>query len=138
MELPLVGLLAGSFAVSALARRLGVSPPLLLVLVGLAVSAVPGVPDYALDPELILTLVLPPLLYSAALDSSYLRLRANLRPIGMLAVGAVLLTTVAVGLAAWWLVPGLPLVSALVLGAVVAPPDAVAATAVGRQLGLPR
>lgn len=138
MELPLVALLAGSFAVSALARRLGVSPPLLLVLVGLAVSAVPGVPDYALDPELILTLVLPPLLYSAALDSSYLRLRANLRPIGMLAVGAVLLTTVAVGLAAWWLVPGLPLVSALVLGAVVAPPDAVAATAVGRQLGLPR
>ncbi len=138
MELPVIALLAGSFAVTALARRLGVSPPLALVLVGLGLSSVPGVPDYALDPELILTLVLPPLLYSAALDSSYLRLRANLRPIGMLAVGAVLLTTVAVGLAAWWLVPGLPLASALVLGAVVAPPDAVAATAVGRRLGLPR
>ncbi|SDC80278.1 monovalent cation:H+ antiporter, CPA1 family [Geodermatophilus telluris] len=138
MELSLVGLLAGSFAVTALARRLGVSAPLVLVVVGLALSFVPGVPDYALDPELILTLVLPPLLYSAALDSSYLRLRANLRAIGMLAVGAVLCTTLAVGLAAWWLVPGLPLASALVLGAVVAPPDAVAATAVGRRLGLPR
>ncbi|WP_336031334.1 Na+/H+ antiporter [Geodermatophilus sp. FMUSA9-8] len=138
MELSLVALLAGSFAVTALARRTGVSAPLLLVVVGLALSFVPGVPDYALDPELILTLVLPPLLYSAALDSSYLRLRANLRPIGLLALGAVLLTTVAVGLAAWWLVPGLPLASALVLGAVVAPPDAVAATAVGRRLGLPR
>ncbi|MGR7023254.1 Na+/H+ antiporter [Geodermatophilus sp. URMC 62] len=138
MELSVVGLLAGSFAVTVLARRAGVSPPLALVVVGLALAYVPGVPDYALDPELILTLVLPPLLYSAALDSSYLRLRANLRTIGMLAVGAVLFTTLAVGLAAWWLVPGLPLAPALVLGAVVAPPDAVAATAVGRQLGLPR
>ncbi|WP_448640463.1 Na+/H+ antiporter [Geodermatophilus sp. URMC 63] len=138
MELSVVGLLAGSFAVTVLARRAGVSPPLALVVVGLALAYVPGVPDYALDPELILTLVLPPLLYSAALDSSYLRLRANLRAIGMLAVGAVLFTTLAVGLAAWWLVPGLPLAPALVLGAVVAPPDAVAATAVGRQLGLPR
>jgi monovalent cation/hydrogen antiporter len=138
MELSLVVLLAGSFAVTAVARRLGVSAPLLLVVVGLGLSYVPGVPEYALDPELILTLVLPPLLYSAALDSSSLRLRDNLRPIGLLALGAVLLTTVAVGLAAWWLVPGLPLASALVLGAVVAPPDAVAAAAVGRRLGLPR
>lgn len=136
--LPLIGLLVGSFAVTALARRINASAPLLLVVVGLAVSFLPGVPDYQIDPQLILWLVLPPLLYSAALDSSYLRIRENLRPIGLLAVGLVLVTTAVVGLAAWWLVPGLPLTSALVLGAVVAPPDAVAATAVGRRLGLPR
>jgi len=133
-----IGLLVGAFAVTAVARRINVSAPLLLVVVGLAASYVPGIPDYAIDPDLILLLVLPPLLYSAALDSSYLRIRENLRAIGLLAVGLVLVTTAVVGLAAWWLVPGLPLTSALVLGAVVAPPDAVAATAVGRRLGLPR
>ncbi|WP_448627532.1 Na+/H+ antiporter [Geodermatophilus sp. URMC 64] len=136
--LPLIGLLVGAFAVTAVARRVNVSAPLLLVVVGLAASFVPGIPDYAIDPDLILLLVLPPLLYSAALDSSYLRIRDNVRTIGLLAVGLVLVTTAVVGLAAWWLVPGLPLTSALVLGAVVAPPDAVAATAVGRRLGLPR
>ncbi|MGQ0576216.1 MAG: Na+/H+ antiporter [Pseudonocardia sp.] len=136
--LQLVALLVGALTVTALARRAGASPPLVLVVAGLAASFVPGMPEYAIDPDLVLLLVLPPLLYSAALDSSYLRLRDNLRPIGLLSVGLVLFTTVAVGLAAWWLVPGLPLAAALVLGAVVAPPDAVAATAVGRRLGLPR
>lgn len=136
--LALIGLLAGSFAVTALARRFGASPPLVLVVVGLAVSFVPGLPDYEIAPELVLLLILPPLLYSAALDSSYLRIRDDTRAIGLLAVGLVLFTTAAVGLAAWWLVPGLPLAAALVLGAVVAPPDAVAAAAVGRRLGLPR
>ena len=136
--LPLIGLLVGAFVVTAVARRFTVSSPLLLVVVGLAASFLPGMPDYAINPDLILLLVLPPLLYSAALDSSYLRIRENLRPIGLLAVGLVLVTTAVVGLAAWWLVPGLPLPSALVLGAVVAPPDAVAAAAVGRKLGLPR
>jgi CPA1 family monovalent cation:H+ antiporter len=136
--LQLIGLLVGSFAVTAVARRSGVSPPLLLVVVGLAVSFVPGIPDYTLDPELILLFVLPPLLYSAALNSSYLRLRDNILPISLLAVGLVLVTTAAVGLVASWLVPGLPLAAALALGAVVAPPDAVAATAVGRRLRLPR
>src|SRR4051794_37632697 len=136
--LPLIGLMVGAFAVTAVARRVNVSAPLLLVLVGLAASFLPGMPDYAIDPDLILLLVLPPLLYSAALDSSYLRIRDNVRAIGLLAVGLVRGATVVVGLAAWWRVPGLPLPSALVLGAVVAPPDAVAATAVGRRLGLPR
>jgi monovalent cation/hydrogen antiporter len=77
-------------------------------------------------------------LYSAALDSSALRIRANLRPIALLAVGLVLFTTGCAGLVAWWLVPGLPLPAALALGAVVAPPDVVAAVAIGRRLGLPR
>jgi monovalent cation/hydrogen antiporter len=136
--LALVALLAGALAVTALARRLGVVAPLLLLAAGLAVSFVPGLPDYRVRPDLVLLLVLPPLLYSAALDSSYLRFRDNLRPIGLLAVGLVLFTTLVVGLAAWWLVPGLPLGPALVLGAALSPPDAVAATAVGRRLGLPR
>lgn len=136
--LPLIALLVGALAVTALARRVGGSPPLALVVAGLAASYVPGVPSYAIDPDLVLLLILPPLLYSAALDSSYLRFRDNLRPIGLLSVGLVLFSTAAVGLAAWWLVPGLTPAAALVLGAVVAPPDAVAATAVGRRLGLPR
>jgi CPA1 family monovalent cation:H+ antiporter len=136
--LALVALLTGALAVAALARRLGVSAPLLLLAVGLAVSFVPGVPAYRIQPDLVLLLVITPLLYSAALDSSYLRFRDNLRPIGLLAVGLVLFTTLVVGLGARWLVPGLPLGPALVLGAVLSPPDAVAATAIGRRTGLPR
>ncbi|PVZ12103.1 Na+/H+ antiporter [Actinomycetospora cinnamomea] len=127
-----------ALGVTALARRWAISAPLLLVVVGLAASFVPGVPVVPLDPDLVLFLVLPPLLYSAALQSSTLRLRENLRRISQLAVGLVVFTTAVVGLAAWLLVPELPLASALVLGAVVAPPDAVAAASIGRRLGLPR
>lgn len=136
--LPLIALLIGSLAVTAIARRLGWSPPLVLVLAGIAVSFVPGIPDYQLDPELILLLVLPPLLYSAALDSSMASIRANLPAISSLAVGLVLFTTVGVGLVAHWLMPDLPLAAAFALGAIVSPPDAVAAVTVGRRLGLPR
>ncbi|MFF4656673.1 Na+/H+ antiporter [Streptomyces sp. NPDC001381] len=135
--MPLLLLVAGSAAVAAAARRTPVPAPLLLVAVGLAVSYVPGVPDYTLDPDVVLPLLLPPLLYTSATDSSYLDLRAQLRPVALLSVGYVLFATVAVGWAAYLLVPGLPLTAALVLGAVVAPPDAVAATAVARRVGLP-
>jgi CPA1 family monovalent cation:H+ antiporter len=131
-------LVTGSLAVAAIARRLGWSAPLLLVAVGLAVSYLPGLPEFQIDPNLMLVLVVPPLLYSASLDSSYLGFRANVRPIASLAVVLVLVTAVVVGFVAHWLVPGLPLASALVLGAVVSPPDAVAAVAIGRRLGLPR
>lgn len=134
----LIVLFFGALAVTALCRSRGWSAPLLLVAVGLAVSFVPGAPDIQLDPGLVLTVVLPPLLYSAALDSSYLQIRANVRPIGLLAVGLVLVTTIAVGVVAHAVLPGLPWAVALVLGAVVAPPDAVAAVAIGRRLGLPR
>jgi len=135
--LPLLLLVAGSAAVAGAARRTPVPAPLLLVAVGLIVSYVPGVPDYTLDPDVVLPLVLPPLLYTAATDSSYLDLRAQLRPVAMLSVGYVLFATLVVGWAAYLIVPGLPLTAALVLGAVVAPPDAVAATAVARRVGLP-
>jgi CPA1 family monovalent cation:H+ antiporter len=138
-DLPaLMALLAGALAVTAVARRAGISAPLALVVVGLAVSSIPGVPDYQIDPNVVLLLILPPLLYSAALNSSTVGIRANLRPIGLLAFGLVLFSTVVAGAIAWWLVPGMPLSVALVLGAVIAPPDAVAATSIGRRLGLPR
>ncbi|WP_018331577.1 Na+/H+ antiporter [Actinomycetospora chiangmaiensis] len=136
--LALLIVLVVSLAVTALADRFRVSSPLLLVLVGLVLSFVPGIPNVPLDPDLVLFLVLPPLLYSAALESSALRIRENLNRIGQLAFGLVIFTTAAVGLVAWWVVPGLPLASALVLGAVVAPPDAVAAASIGRRLGLNR
>ncbi|SEC58117.1 Na+/H+ antiporter [Streptomyces melanosporofaciens] len=135
--LPLLMLVAGSAVVAGAARRTPVPAPLLLVVVGLVGSYVPGVPDYTLDPHIVLPLVLPPLLHSAALDSSYLDLRANLRPIALLSVGYVLFATVAVGVVAHLVIPGLPLAPALVLGAVVAPPDAVAATTIARRIGLP-
>lgn len=135
--LPLLLLVAGSAAVAGAARRTPVPAPLLLVAVGLVVAYVPGVPGYELDPEVVLPLLLPPLLYTAATDSSYLDLRAHLRPIALLSVGYVLFATLAVGWVAYLIVPGLPLTAALVFGAVVAPPDAVAATAVARRVGLP-
>ncbi|GAA4777928.1 Na+/H+ antiporter [Actinomycetospora chlora] len=127
-----------AIAVTAVARRFSFSAPLVLVVVGLAISFVPGVPEVPLDPDLVLFLVLPPLLYSAALESSTLRLRENIKRISQLAVGLVVFSTAAVGIAAWLLLPELPLTSALVLGAVVAPPDAVAAASIGRRLGLQR
>jgi Na+/H+ antiporter len=136
--MPLILLVLSALAVTAVSRRLRLPAPLTLVVAGLAISAIPGVPDYQLDPDLVLFGILPPLLYSAALDSSAIQIRANLRPIALLAVGLVLFSTACVGLVAWWLVPGLPLGAALALAAVVAPTDAVAAVSIGRRLGLPR
>lgn len=136
--LALLGLLIAAVAVAAVARRVALSAPLVLVVAGLVASYIPGVPDYTLSPELALLVFLPPLLYSAALDSSYLGIRANLRPIALLSVGAVLFTTVVVGLTVYALIPALGLPLSFALGAIVAPPDAVAATTIGRRVGLPR
>ncbi|MHC5262526.1 Na+/H+ antiporter [Streptomyces sp. UC4497] len=135
--LPLVGLVAASAAVAGAARRTPVPAPLLLVAIGLIASYVPWVPEYVLDPHVVLPLILPPLLHTAALESSYLDLRANIRPVALLSVGYVLFATLAVGWLAYELIPDLPLTAALVLGAVIAPPDAVAATAIARRVGLP-
>ncbi|MFF4246402.1 Na+/H+ antiporter [Streptomyces sp. NPDC001822] len=135
--LPLVALVAVSAVVAGAARRTPVPAPLLLVAAGLVASYLPGVPSYTLDAHVVLPLLLPPLLYTAAVDSSYLDLRANVRPVALLSVGYVLFATVAVGWLAYLLVPDLPLTAALVLGAVVAPPDAVTAAAIARRVGLP-
>ncbi|GAA4584323.1 Na+/H+ antiporter [Planotetraspora phitsanulokensis] len=129
---------AGALAIAGVSRRQGWSAPLLLVVAGLVASFVPGMPAYELDPEIVLSVFLPPMLYSAALDSSYLRLRDVKQVVGLLAVGLVLFNTVAIGLVAHMLIPGLPLAAAFALGAIVAPTDAVSAIAVGRKLGLPR
>jgi monovalent cation/hydrogen antiporter len=135
--MPLILLMLSALAVTAVSRRVRLPAPLTLVVTGLAISAIPGVPDYQLDPDLVLYGILPPLLYSAALDSSTIQIRANIRSIGLLAVGLVLFSTACVGLVVWWLVPGLPPGAALALAAVVAPPDAVAAVTIGRRLRLP-
>lgn len=128
----------GAVAVAAVSRRLGLSAPLMLVIAGLLVAAVPGVPDFELDPEFVLYVFVPPLLFSAAWQSSYYNMRENARPIALLSVGLVLFTTLAVGYAAYLVVPDLPLAAAFVLGAIVAPPDAVAAVSVAQRLGIPR
>lgn len=135
--IPVLVLVAGSAAIAGAARRSPVPGPLLLVAAGLVASYLPGVPGYVLDPHIVLPLLLPPLLHTAALDSSYLDLRANARSVALLSVGYVLFATLAVGWIAHLVVPDLSLTSALVLGAVIAPPDAVAATAIARRVGLP-
>ena len=138
MQGSLLAVLVLSVLLAALARRVNASAPLALVVAGLAVSAIPGFKDIELDPELVLYVLLPPLLWSAGLESSYLDLKRNIRPIGLLAIGLPLATTFAVGFVAFKTVPELTVAAALTLGAIVAPPDAVSATAVGRRLGLPR
>ncbi|HTI74436.1 MAG TPA: Na+/H+ antiporter [Mycobacterium sp.] len=138
MGASLLAVLVVSILLAAVARHYDVSAPLALVLAGLLGGLIPGFKQIDLDPELVLYVLLPPLLWSAGLESSYVALRRNIRPIGMLAVGLPLATTFAVGWVAYKTVPELTVAAALTLGAIVAPPDAVSATAVGRRLGLPR
>ncbi|MEU4316379.1 Na+/H+ antiporter [Nocardia sp. NPDC024068] len=133
----LVVLVASAAAVAALARRFGVSEPLALTLTGVAASYLPFVPEVHLEPEVVLLGLLPPLLYTAALRTSLVDFRANIGGIALLSVGLVLFSTFAVATVVWWLLP-VPFAVAVALGAVVAPPDAVAATAVARRIGMPR
>jgi Na+/H+ antiporter len=133
----LIGLLAAVAVVVRLAGRTSIPEPVLLVLAGLAVALIPGLHQVELDPQLTLALFLPPLLYWAALHTDLQELRANLRPIALLAIGLVLATTAAVAVLARS-VFGLPWPVAVVLGAIVSPPDPVAAVAVAGRLGLPR
>lgn len=129
-----VGVLAGV----VVADRIGVPAPLLLVVAGVAASFLPFVPQIHLEPEVVLLGLLPPLLYSTAITSSLVDFNANRRSIALLSVGAVLFTAAGVGWLAHTMIPGLSWPVAFALGAVVAPPDAVAATAIGRHIGLPR
>ncbi len=130
-------LVAVTAAAAASARRLHVPHSILLVLVGTALAFVPGLPRVALDPELVLLLFLPPLLYSSGVGMSWRGFLANLRPIMLLAVGCVLFTAAAVAAAGHWLL-GLPWAVGFVLGAVVSPPDAVAPMAIARRLAVPQ
>jgi CPA1 family monovalent cation:H+ antiporter len=136
--LVVVGLVTVVVTVSAVARRLGLLAPILLVVAGLLLSFAALVPQVRLEPQIVLIGVLPPLLYVAAVETSVPAFRFNLRPILLLAVGLVLFTAGCVGFAIHLLLPQVPLAAAFALGAVVAPPDAVAATSVARRIGLPR
>ena len=130
-------LLAVLVAVAILARRLNVAPSILLVIAGIGLAFIPGLPSIELAPELVLLVILPPLLYSAAVAMSWREFRFNLRPIFLLAFGAVVFTTCAVAVAAHYVI-GLPWAVGFLLGAIVSPPDAVAPLAVARRLRLPR
>ena len=137
-EIALVfALMAAVAALATLARRVGVPYPILLVIGGLALAFVPGLPPVELDPEIIFLVFLPPLLFGAAYFTSWRDFRRNLRPIGLLAVGLVLATTLGVAVVAHF-VAGLPWPAAFVLGAIVSPTDAIAATAIAQSLGVPR
>jgi monovalent cation/hydrogen antiporter len=136
-ELVLLAVLAAVTALTVLAPTLRIPYPILLVLGGLALGFIPGVPTLTLPPELVLVGILPPLLYSAAFFTGLRDLRANMRPIGLLAVGLVVATMLAVACVAHYAI-GLDWPVAFVLGAIVSPTDPIAATAIARRMGVPR
>lgn len=134
----LVALAAVVLAATALSEKLRLPAPLLLIVVGVAASYLPFVPAVHLEPEVVLIGLLPPLLYATAIQTSLVDFSRNVRSILLLSVGLVIVTTIAIGALVHALLPGIGWPAALAIGAVVAPPDAVAATAVARRIGLPR
>jgi CPA1 family monovalent cation:H+ antiporter len=137
-ELPLTfGLIAITAFAALGARRSHIPYSIFLVLLGLAIGFLPGMPRIELRPDLVLSLLLPPLLYRAGVQMSWRGFRANLRPILLLAVGAVIFTAIAVACVSHYLL-GLPLAVGFVLGAVVSPPDAVAPMAIAKRFALPQ
>jgi Na+/H+ antiporter len=136
-EIVIALLLVGA-GLTALSRRIGTPYPAMLALAGAGLALIPGTPTLVLDPELALTLFVAPVLVDAAFDASPRDLRANWRAVAGLAIGAVILTIVVVAVVVRLLVPGMPWAVAIALGAIVAPPDAAAATAVLKQLRPPR
>jgi CPA1 family monovalent cation:H+ antiporter len=131
-------LLVAATALALLARRIGIPYPILLVLGGLALGFVPGLPPIQLEPEIVFLLFLPPILFGAGYFTSVRDFKRNLRAITLLSVGLVIATTVAVAAVAHAVVPGMEWAPAFALGAIVAPPDAVAATTIFQRLGVPR
>jgi len=130
----LLAVLAGT---ALLARRINIAPAILLMLTGIALAFVPGMPAVELPPELVLLVVLPPLIYSASVAMSWREFKSNLRPIILLSVGCVIFTAFTVAAATHYLI-GLPWSVGFLLGAIVAPPDVVAPLAIARKLGMPR
>lgn len=130
----LLAVLAG---ITLLARRVNIAPAILVLLAGICLAFVPGMPAIELPPQLVLLLVLPPLIYSASVAMSWREFRANLRPIALLSIGCVIFTACAVATVTHYVI-GLPWGVGFLLGAIVAPPDVVAPLAIARKLGLPR
>jgi monovalent cation/hydrogen antiporter len=137
-ELVIAGLLVAVAGLNALARYLSVPYPVVLVVGGALLGFVPGLPAAHLDPEIVLVVFLPPLLYGESIFANFNDLRADLRALTLSTVGLVLVTMCAVACAAHALIPGLPWQAAFVLGAIVSPTDPLAAAAVMRRLGAPR
>jgi Na+/H+ antiporter len=137
-ELVVLGVLVAVSALFVAAEFTEVPYPILFVLGGLTFGFVPGVPDVVLEPDIVLVLVLPPLLYSAAFFSSLRDLRANLRSISMLSIGLVIATTFGVAAIAHAMIPNLSWEAAVVLGAIVSPTDPIAATSIAERLNVPR
>ena len=133
----IIALLLAGAALTVVSRRIGVPYPALVALAGAALALVPGTPTLVLDPELALTLFVAPVLLDSAFDASARDLRANWRNVAGLALGAVLFSIVVVAVVARLLVPQMPWAAAIALGAIVAPPDAAAATAVLKHLRPP-
>jgi len=133
-----LGLLLAVATMLAIAPTLRIPYPILLVLGGLVIGLIPGIPEFELDPRLVFFGVLPPLLYGAAFFTSLRDLRATVRPVGLLAVGLVAFTTVGVAVVAHAFIDNLSWASAFVLGAIVSPTDPLAATSIARRLGVPR
>jgi monovalent cation/hydrogen antiporter len=131
-------MLAAVAALGLLSRKVLIPYPILLVIGGLAVALVPGLPVIRLDPDLVFFFFLPPLLYPAAIFTPWRDFQFNLRPILLLAVGLVLFTTISVAYLSHYLLPDFPLAAGFVLGAIISPPDAIAATAVAARMRLPR
>jgi CPA1 family monovalent cation:H+ antiporter len=104
----------------------------------LILSLIPGVPTVTLNPDLVFLVFLPPILWAAAYFTSWREFRRNIRPISLLAIGLVVVTSGAVAVVARWLLPGMGWAEAIALGAIVSPPDAVSATAIGKRLRIPR
>jgi len=134
----LVALAVAVLTFTALAERVDFPPPLLLIVVGVVASYLPFIPEVHLDHDVVLLGLLPPLLYATAIQTSLVDFNANRRPILLLSVGLVAFTTLGVGVVVHLLIPDVSWPYAFAIGAVVAPPDAVAATAIGRRIGLPR
>src|ERR1700693_4853333 len=133
----LVVLLVVVGAVAVLAARLQIPSAILLVLTGVALALVPGLPTVRLAPEFVLLLVLPPVIYSSSVAMSWREFRFNLRPISMLAVGCVVFTTLATAAVTHWFL-GLAWPVGFIIGAIVSPPDAVAPLSIARRMQLPR
>jgi Na+/H+ antiporter len=138
LAIDLVALLTIAAAAAGMANRFGLSAPLVLTALGLVLSYVPGMPAVPLEPEIVLLGILPPLLYATAIKTPWVDISQNRRPIALLSVGLVIVTAVAVALVVRLVLPDVPFALALAFGAVVAPPDAVAASAVARRVRMPR
>lgn len=138
VALLIVGLAVAVLTGTALAERLRLPAPMVLLAVGILGSFLPFVPEVELTPEMVLLGLLPPLLYATSLQTSIIDIRANLTSVLLLSVALVIVTTLTVGMTVRLVMPDVPWAVALALGAVVAPPDAVSASAVARRIGLPR